>query len=344
MGKSTAIIAGRSILLGIPGLKLAPNMITKEAFVLQLKQAGEIVNYGQTIIEQSAVSVFSDEYLVFHRPGDIEFTRNLTDLYDCGNIWEYYARGRMERAQAAGKSPSEGVDTVRAPFTNILGGVTTRSFGETFGPQIGTGFTARLTIAYSEESVKVPDLFTEQEAAFEYAELIEDAKAIAALRGPMSMTLDARRAFQAWYDSGMPPLPTHNNLEEYLVRRPIHWMKLSMLASISRSNSLLIDVEDVEKAKKLLLETEAWMPKAFAHAGKNPFAEHVSEVARWAFVTSRVGKDKTIHEGKVRAHLLTNVPVQYHNIIVDHLVSTGMCSVETGTAPPNRMLRPLRAE
>ena len=62
---------------------------------------------------------------------------------------------------------------------------------------------------------------------------------------------------------GEPPVPDHPKLIHYITRRRTHLYKLSMVASIDRSNALSLTQDDFNKALGWLIEAELTMPDIF---------------------------------------------------------------------------------
>ena len=74
---------------------------------------------------------------------------------------------------------------------------------------------------------------------------------------------DAHTELNDWNHSGMKPVPDHGRLEHYKGRRLTHVIKLSMISAVSAGHGLNVALDDFNRARKWLLETEIRMPDVF---------------------------------------------------------------------------------
>ena len=150
------------------------------------------------------------------------------------------------------------------PQMSFLGGTTPAYISRTFPPQAwDEGFMARTILVYSSEQQE-PDLFDLADSDILLAkDLVEDLRTIGKLHGEMKFSPDAKNTIRAWQKNGKLPAPTHIRLEHYKTRRMVHALKLSTLASVDRGNSLVVEVEDFQRALEWMLEAEDQMPQIF---------------------------------------------------------------------------------
>lgn len=325
IGKTTAIRESREILVRA-GVPTAPAMVSKEKFLQLYSGVMKAPMYNGIPFIHTSYAVLLDEFSVFLRPNDLEFMTVLTDLYDCQKLFVYSTLNRKDDIR------------IENACLNLIGGITPKALGENFGPaSIGMGFTARVFMVYSEDPEK-RDLFSFSTPPA-ISDVAEDVASIYSEIGELKVSPAGQDYARAWYDSGCTPLPGDSRFAEYNPRRPIHWLKLSMLVAVSKG-ATLVEPEHLAEAKELLLEMESMMPLALEHMGANPMATAVKDLHRWMMV-EHLTKRRPIGESAIRRFLLNNIPVQYHEATIDNLVTTNLIKVASGI-PPGRTFIPLK--
>ena len=256
-GKSAIVGLAERMLRKIEELHIAPSSVTTASLVdtVQLAQRKVLHPYFHQF---NSLQVISSELQNFLPAYEASFMGTLTKLYDC----ELY-----EERRRTGKVNHIKIDNTQL---SILAG-TTPSFLSSLLPEGAwdQGFTSRTIFVYSDKDCGEFDLFFENEADKQLAtELGEDALAdlkemFQHLRGQVVWCPAARDAIQKWANAGEQPVPEHGRLLHYNSRRVAHILKLSVIASVSRSNDLIILPEDFDTALSWLLEAEAVMPDIF---------------------------------------------------------------------------------
>jgi hypothetical protein len=104
------------------------------------------------------------------------------------------------------------------------------------------------------------DVFSDDEKA---NDLIHDLKIIGKYYGAMKVTEEAAELINEWHKKGGEPAPDHPKLLHYNTRRTAHLLKLSMAASASDNDSLIINIDHVAEALDWLVEAEGMMPDIF---------------------------------------------------------------------------------
>ena len=318
LGKTQAIAPIRGLLANLEMVKLSPAKLSPEKFIGMLAKSTRIFPLeDDPFFTQSAFAVFLSELSTFIRPNDIDFMTILTDLYDSPTAWTYATIARD-------------VEKVENVFVSMIGGITPKALAANFGAaSIGLGFTSRLNMIYSEE-YQIPDLFSVQKLP-ETKPFIEDLMIMNSLAGRFTFSLEARKAFQSWVNTGMQPQPTDGKLQEYLPRRWLHLAKLCMIFSVSEGNSLEITISHYERAKQTLLEAEAVLHLALEFMGNSSAIEALRNIHSW--MISEFKKTKTpISEIALKKKLLNDVePLKLNSTIIE-LVASGYVSVlGTGT-------------
>jgi hypothetical protein len=123
-------------------------------------------------------------------------------------------------------------------------------------------------------------------------ELIHDLNTISMLEGVFIPTKEYHEAYVEWRHKYETSKQFHGTLlENYANRAQTHVRKLSMIFSASRSNELVLRLEDFNSAAKALSQAEKKMNMAFSGIGKSDTADITHDVmkliARKKVVTTR---------------------------------------------------------
>lgn len=281
------------------GYYLAPKSITSAALSDTLAEAKVRILRPTAVppfIEFNSLAIFSPELGTFISSYDNDLMQRLTDLYD-NEAYEERRRGKdlnlvIPKAQL-----------------NMLGG-TTPSFLNQLLPTGAwdQGFISRVIMIFSGEHQIKPLFDTPVTEQALRDDLITDLKGIGTLYGKMGWDPAAAKAMQDWHMAGGPPVPDHIRLLHYVGRRTGHMLKLCMVASISRSNELIIREEDFDSALGWLLEAELEMPEIFkAMRGSTMDGSAIDET--WYYCWSLWQKEKgPIPESRIIAFLQQRVP------------------------------------
>jgi len=88
-------------------------------------------------------------------------------------------------------------------------------------------------------------------------------------------------AYDKWHlEDFETPRFTSESLEPYNGRRATHIRKLSMVFSACRSDSMIIEKQDLDRSILLLEETEKHMPSVFDGSGKLSYAETLQRILK----------------------------------------------------------------
>ncbi len=190
---------------------------------------------------------------------------------------------------------SRAVDFVERPCANLLAATTPRWIVENMPESvIGGGFASRVIFIY-EDRVRRRQLYYEG-LNHEYLDklkidLVSDLQHIADnLKGDFDLEDDAKSFMEGWYHENAEVSDADYRLSGYLERRPAHIHKVAMLLHISRSDSLVIELQDFKKAISLLETVEKRLPQVFRDIGKNVQATNMTQILEWITVKGKVRK------------------------------------------------------
>lgn len=266
VGKSQAISRAGDMWSAVNSLHVAPDSVTRASLIDCLQNSTtRITSPDKTsLVTFHALTVPASEFGVLVPSHDLEFLNTLNHIFDCPTKYRENRRGR-------GRKKDDEQVSIEHPMLNILGGTQPAYLSSLLPEEAwGMGFTSRLIMVYSAQSIPI-ELFTIRASNDHlYRGLLADLTLITTLFGKIQWDVEARSLIEQWAAKGLPPVPTHSRLQNYNSRRLLHILKLCMIASVSRSNELIITAEDFNRARDWLIEAEDLMPDIFRDmAGKS---------------------------------------------------------------------------
>lgn len=267
--KGTAMKPARKMLDDL-GVRITAESTTRQSLIRSLREATNSCIDPATNMQcfHSSLTVHSAELTVFLGYDNKQLMSDLTDWYDCGPRWVY-------------RTKTQGTDDIMGVWVNIIG-ATTPSLIQTTMPSeaIGGGLTSRMIFVYAprkEKTVIFP--YADPEL---YKTLVSDLEKISLLSGQFKVQEDFAELWSEWYPAQEynPPFK-HDKLSGYLERRPNHAIKLSMILSAARSDSMLITARDLRNSIKMLEEVETNMPIVFRGMGSSPLSDVMSRVMQY---------------------------------------------------------------
>jgi len=321
-GKTVAMRTSSKLLRSIEELHVAPTSVSGASLNDALHDAvRRVVSFNSVpYLEFNSLIVMPSELSAFMPVYDQTLMANLTSHWDCEQFEERKRGGNLKYS-------------IPNPQVNLIGGCTP-GFLRDFLPTgaWGKGFMSRVIMIYSGEQIHKQIFDDSEEIQVDeikqgYKDLLADLHAIFALSGQMSVAPDVRALVQAWENAGGPPVPNHSKLLHYSGRRTVQLLKLMMIASISRSNDLIIEKQDYQTAMGWLLEAEAVMSEIFKDISSGSVdADAIEETYSFVYKTG-IG-NKPVPERNVVYFLQQRVPA--HNVmrIIDLMVKSHMLTKE----------------
>jgi hypothetical protein len=332
-GKSLSINRSKEqLLVDMQTMNLCPPSITGRAFLGMLSKDSK----KETVITKAGadgsfethtpIAVFISELATFYTEGDNKFLADLTDIYDnppkYDHVTEHSGEARIVR-----------------PCVTILGGTTvatlTKRFTET---TLEGGFPSRCLLIYDDHTPKVK-IFPGKSAKTKKSKehLLHDLHEINSLGGEFEWEEEPKEVIQSWEDHGLHPIPPDPRFNKYRNRRLIHLGKIALIMCASRTNDMLVNMEDVNKARDLLLEAEKHMPKCISHiADSRTFSlmKHIQDTVMAMYDA----RGKVIEETKLWRSLSTKIEANQWNTLAEATINAGWVSARG--APPNRLFGP----
>ena len=267
--KGTAMAAPLDFLEDL-NIKMAAEAITREALIRELANANisdPDISTG-ALDFHSSMTIFSPELTVFIGYNNEQLMSDLTDWYDCRNKWTY-------------RTKNMGTDEINGVFVNLIGATTPELIRDTMSLKaIGGGLTSRMIFIYEEDKGKtVPAPFLTDAELGLHKQLKIDLEHIYMMKGCFEVTEAFLGCWTEWYlEQDRNPPFTDLRFAGYIERRPNHIMKLSMILNASRTDRMILEQQDIEKAIRVLEATEIKMPLTFAGVGKYSHADTLTKV------------------------------------------------------------------
>jgi hypothetical protein len=274
VGKSVVISQVDRLWRSTSKLRVASKTMTKAGLVDTLVDSRRVHNPnvpGKLPEEFHSLQVPSSEFGNLVPAYDLAFMNVLNELFDCEPRFSERLRSRGEEL------------VIKNPQLTILAG-TQPAYLTTLLPDEawGQGFTTRTMMIYSTEKTLKP-IFNGARFDDTLRQALEyDLIDMTGLYGEMRWSEEAQQAHNEWHMAGGPPTPKHARLEHYLGRRSMHVTKLSMIASLSRSSDLFVELQDFELALSWLLEAESFMPQIFRAMVMGGDSAVIHDAWQWA--------------------------------------------------------------
>ena len=266
--KGTAMSPALKMLEEI-NVKLAAEAITREALIQTLAESADSTpNDDGTLDNHCSLTVWSPELTVFLGHQNFQLMSDLTDWYDCRSSWTY-------------RTKNQGTDIIKGVWVNLLGATTPDLIRSALPMDaIGGGLTSRMIFVYEPRRGKiVPTPFLSNEDKALRVQLMNDLADIRMMKGMFKVTKEFVELWIDWYSAqeDNPPFKD-NRFDGYIERRPNHVMKLAMVCSASRSESMVISDKDLTRAINILTETEKKMPFTFSGMGRSNASDIVASI------------------------------------------------------------------
>lgn len=277
MRKTTSMTSfSAKLLTQVPGLRKGPSFFTKELITQQMIETPDTSVYLM-------VGEFGD-LMQKNKPGEMyDF---LTSMYDNKESLEV---GTMMRGVQVGLRPSLNMFSATTPAwisENMSAGV------------IGGGFASRVIFIY-EERLRAPRLIyttrmKERDDGQLEKDLLHDLIEISNLAGEVELDEGMEDYLNEWNDRHASSPPVDARFAGYHSRKPMMILKLAIIHSVSKGNSLLITKEDFDWAVRALESTEAQLGKIFGGVGENRFVFDMDAITGFVLTRGEVAEEEIL--------------------------------------------------
>jgi hypothetical protein len=260
---STADIA-MDLLRSVPGINFGPDSVTWQSLVVSFSTAGESYVYLGDHHPMSALTLVASEFGSLMDLSNQEMVNLFIELWDGKHKYEKQTK-------------MSGCETIEAPWINLLA-CTTPSWVATNMSYLATagGLTSRTLYVFGEAKANLiaqPRKHAPVGHEELRRQLVQDLEHIATnLCGPFSFSPEAEEWEVEWYrelwtNVYKAELPDWQ--KGYLARKQTHLNKLAMILSVSRGDSLRIELEDYQLAELMLRSVESDLARVFSLVGRS---------------------------------------------------------------------------
>ena len=322
VGKTLATSIGYDLMEELEKHHLAPTSVTKASLIDALNAADRHIidlTHNPPKISFNSLTIMSDELGVLIPEYSNDFMNILTAIYDC----RVYAETRRSTKLSI---------KIDAPQLNLIA-ATTPSYLSNLIPEGAwdQGFMSRVIMIYSGEQAPT-DLFkiTATDKIL-FKKLQEDLKSIGEnLFGAMTFTPEAAEAITDWHMKKGPPRPEHPRLNNYSSRRTAHLLNLSMIASVSISDSREITFDHFAEALGWLLEAETFMTDIFKSMSSGGDMKVIEEAYYFVYEQYMRGGKKPIVKHRLVSFLAAKVPAHQISHIVEAMKNANLIEESFG--------------
>jgi len=264
VGKSTAIEAGTDLFEAVraenPNLKIIPNQATEPALI-DLMKIKEIIQVSPTkFYPHSSAYFYASEAsasALQNTCGD--FVAAMTAFYDCPKNFRKKLKGEQHTVE------------IENACMNLLAGATFNYLKTLVNEQsVLGGFASRLIYVVSpERKVRATKWGATRDFDSDMAQkLVQDLGEINRLVGPMTPTPGFIARFESWqpqFDQYLIELKSER-LEAIMSRKGTNLLKLSMIFSVSESDSLIVTEKHFDRALEVIEDCYKDNPSIVASA------------------------------------------------------------------------------
>uniref|UniRef100_A0A6M3L1U7 DUF3987 domain-containing protein n=1 Tax=viral metagenome TaxID=1070528 RepID=A0A6M3L1U7_9ZZZZ len=207
---------------------------------------------------QAPLSCISKELSSFLAINPKEMIEALTDLYDEHDTWDYETSGAGE-------------DHITAPYINCLFATTPKWMASNLPPEaIGGGFTSRFVMVAGTERYKILSDPPPGSPAL-YRDLIHDLNIISMMTGEFKWGEGAYRFFDQWYQ-GLGQAAKEimdERVQPFLSRIHTIAIKTAMCLHVAYADTFIIEIDDIERAIRMLTDVTKKASSAFSSHGRS---------------------------------------------------------------------------
>jgi hypothetical protein len=281
--KSTTLGVGMRLLRQVEGITMGPSSMTWQGLTKGLAEARQLYPMSDPsttdplamdYMPQSCIVCEVSELGTFLDMQNGELVSNLIDLWDGKDVpWERWLS-------------TQAITKIENPLISIVGATTPDWLENNFGQSaIGGGLASRIVFVYGDTKRRfipyISDLVENRQNAEREKALVHDLREIAKLKGPLTITREARNMVGQWYEDHWTKPVEHISgpkFAGYRARKFVHLHKLAMVLSVSQSDSLVIEVEHIKKAFQLLTGIEADMLQVLEAIGKVASSKQMDQI------------------------------------------------------------------
>ncbi len=320
VGKTQALEPMAVLLRKSGAVTLAPNDLSKQGLLDAIADAGRAVMLNGRPFDYHFLALSVREMANFMSKYDNELTGLMTDLFDCPSV-----NDEKKRTHNKGK-------LIPSPGISFIMGTATQNLGATVSNEMwGSGFMARVIMAFSAEEIVPEDMFAEIPVDDDLGnEIVGGLARIGQMVGPMTWEPEAQVLLRAFRLNQKEGAPIHNRLSHYVTRRWLHLAKLCMIAALSDERQCVAP-EDFHMAVEWLTEAEEFMPEIFKDMVSHEDGQIHEELRNYLFNLYMKTNKTPIHASVIYKFLSQRVSSYQIQRILDVSISADFIRRVAGT-------------
>lgn len=261
--KSTAVATGMHLLRAIDDVQFGPNSLTWQGLTLALEESRQFLTLPDGRFQpMSCLTCALSELGTFLKTDDGDLVDILTEMWDGQLVeWRHKTRTMAEIK-------------IQNPWLNIIGCTTPAWLRDNLSRSlIESGFTSRVVFVFANKKrrlVPYPSRLIEEGAYSDHAKrLVHDLQQIALLQGPFTLTPEAIKWGEEWYDKVWTDsrYTKTERYEGYRARKQTHIHKLAMVLSAAQRDNLTIEAADLINADRIVTALEQGLAVVFREVG-----------------------------------------------------------------------------
>ena len=313
--KSSSTAIGINILNAVGDMHFIADKSSAASVFRELHDASTSFNYKGEEIKMSSGFIYATELKNFMGEVFGSHVEALISFYDC-----FPNDPKVPFKYSLIK---DGGVKLYGPCLNLLGCTTPADLPKCIpSEQLYGGLASRIIFIHERKMTKEPVAFPETPPNYKEARqaLIQDLAHIHSNAGEFEIDSDAKLLFSEWYKHHMKevvPLNSDHRFEGYLGRKHLHVLKISMLLSIAKSDSLLITKYDIKEAVELVEGLESDLFKIFDKKEVSKKEDQEFKIIK--FLHEACGIDREI--------LATNIFEKFHDEMPVELIEKNIVSL-----------------
>jgi hypothetical protein len=307
VGKSRTIGKARGLIKDLPQFFIAPMSMTWASLVDALIESKQcLIMPPMEPVEFNSMYICADEMGAFIHKYDHEMTDGLSYMF----YPEPYSQRRRTKELKV---------MIKSPQINMICGSTPQNLAD-FLPEKawGQGFMSRVIMIFSDER-PVGDDFAPLPPG-DWTDLSHDLETINRLYGQFHVLKEYAELVKAWRQGGQVPTPTHPKLMHYNSRRKEFLYKLSMIAAVDHSDSLVLGEAEFVRAIDWLQEAEVYMEEIFKAGATNADAQGMEEILHYVIMADR---GQGVAETAINRVARNHIPLHSITRVIDILERSG---------------------
>lgn len=264
MRKGAPLSLVRKVLRSLPFVTTGSQSTSPEALIKKMSRIEDQTNQAVQMISLELGSLLKDSS---QQKSAVDL---YADLYDCHVSWDK-------------ETMYDGIRLIHNPWLGILAATTPQWLGDNLTSlAVDGGFMSRVVAVYEDErKLDNPWPAANEQQDILFDEIVNDVRHVASMRGEIKFTPPALAMYADWYRTDYDKKRAEEvRLGGYVSRKHIHVLKAAMAFLLATDDSLQLTVREIERALKLLKETESKMAKAFSGVGKNPLSSEQARILR----------------------------------------------------------------